>query len=489
MGKERGFLEFGRKEPAYRPKEDRVHDFGAVEIRLGDRDVYEQAARCMECGIPFCHGYGCPLSNLIPEFNDLVYRGRWQDALQVLLETSCLPEFTGRICPAPCEPACVLSINDDPVTIREIELAIIEKGFERGYVVPRPPAVRRDERVAVVGSGPAGLAAADLMNRAGLNVVVYENAAKPGGILRYGIPDFKLEKWVVDRRVQLMKDEGVVFETGVEIGRDISHRYLSSRFDAVVLTGGARKPRDLAIPGRELAGVNFAMQFLVQQNRLNGGEFVPREELISAQGERVVVIGGGDTGSDCVGTSLRQGAAEVLQFEIMPRPPDRPDPGTPWPLWPNVLRTSSSHREGGERRWSITTREFRGRAGRLSSLVCAEVEWVADEPGGRLSPRELPGSEFTVQAELVLLAMGFVAPGRNELVEELGLDCDARGFVARDKHNMTSEPGVFVAGDMTRGASLVVQALADGQKAGRSVIAYLVGEGAPSSEDGAGRAK
>jgi len=482
-------MEFDRREPSYRPKEERVQDFQAVEIRVGDRDVHEQAARCMDCGTPFCHGYGCPLSNLIPEFNDLVYKGRWQDALVVLLETNCLPEFTGRICPAPCEPACVLSINDRPVTIREIELAIIERGFERGYIVPRPPSVRRDERVAVVGSGPAGLAAADLMNRAGLNVTVYENAAKPGGILRYGIPDFKLEKWVVDRRVQLMKDEGIVFETGVEIGRDISQRYLSSRFDAVVLTGGARAPRDLSVPGRELSGVHFAMDFLTRQNRINGGEYVPRDELISAEGKRVVVIGGGDTGSDCVGTSVRQGAVSVLQLEILPEPPLHVPPETPWPQWPNVLRTSSSHKEGGERRWSVTTREFRGEAGRLTGLVCAEVKWVADESGGRPSAREVPGSEFNVQADLVLLAMGFVAPGRNDFVEELGIGCDERGFIVRDRNNMTSEPGVFVAGDMTQGASLVVRALADGQKAGRSVIGYLVGEGAPGAGAGSGRVK
>ena len=472
MGKERGFLEFHRKEPTYRPVAERLKDYHAVEIRLVDKEIGEQSSRCMDCGVPFCHGCGCPLANVIPEFNELAYRRRWKEALAVLLATNCFPEFTGRICPAPCETSCVLGINDEPVTIRQVEWTIIEQGFERGYMEPRPPAVRRQERVCVVGSGPAGLAVADTLNKAGYRVVVYEKAASVGGILRHGIPDFKLEKWVVDRRIRLMETEGVVFETGVEVGHDLSHRYLKDRFEAVVLTGGAREPRDLKIPGRDLTGVQFAMPFLVQQNMRIAGEPVDGAHEIAARGKNVVVLGGGDTGADCVGTSLRQGAHGVRQFEILPKPPLQRPARTPWPMWSDILRESSSHKEGGERRWSVSTKRFLGENGRVTALECVEVEWAAG-PDGRPSPREKPGTEFQVPADLVLLALGFVGPGRNLLIEQLGIQLDARGFVKRDANSMTSDPGTFVAGDMTQGASLVVRAIADGMRVAAGVNVWL----------------
>ena len=473
-GHDRGFLEHPRKDPTYRPREQRLRDFNAVDVHLSEKDIYEQAARCMGCGIPFCHGCGCPLGNVIPEFNDLVYRHRWAEALDILLTTNPFPEFTGRVCPAPCEASCTLGINDDPVTIKEIELAIIEVAFRRGLIGPRPPAQRREERVAVVGSGPAGLACADALNHGGYNVVVFENHPRIGGILRYGIPDFKLEKWIIDRRVHMMELEGVRFETNVEIGPDISYRYLDDRFDAVVLTGGAREPRDLPVPGRELDGIHFAMEFLTQQNMRLGGETVDADRAIEAAGKTVVVIGGGDTGSDCLGTSLRQGADKVYQFEILPEPPAERSPATPWPLWPDRRRDSSSHREGGERRWSVMTREFLGDDdGCVRALRCVEVEWVEPEGGGRPAPKERPGTEFTVEAQLVLLAMGFVGPGRNLMVERLGLDLDERGFVRQVANSMTSRAGVFVAGDMTQGASLVVRAMEDGKQTARGVMKYL----------------
>jgi glutamate synthase (NADPH) small chain len=473
MGKERGFLEYQRNEAGYRPVVERVRDFRAVDLRLSEADLRDQAARCMDCGIPFCHGCGCPLENVIPEFNDHVYNGRWKDALDILLQTDPFPEFTGAICPAPCETACVLGINDDPVSIRAIELAIIEKGFAEGYMAPRPPSQRRTEQVAVVGSGPAGLAAAQILNGSGYNVTVYELAANPGGILRYGIPDFKLEKRILDRRIALMSDEGVVFETGVEIGVDISHRYLQDRFDAIMLTGGAREPRDLDVPGRRLDGIHFAMDFLVQQNMLLAGEHVEHDDRITANHKCVVILGGGDTGSDCLGTSLRQGAREVSQFEILPEPPACRAGSTPWPQWPLMRRDSSSHKEGGQRCWSVTTEAFGGKNGCVEYLDCAEVEWVAAQPGARPSPRKISGSEFRVEAELVLLAMGFVGPGPNRMVADLGLEVDQRGFIKHNDNHMTSRSGIFVAGDMSAGASLVVRAIRSGIEAGCGVMRYL----------------
>jgi len=476
--RERGFIEIDREDPGYRLKDERIKDYRAVELRLSDADLTEQAARCMDCGIPFCQSansaVGCPVANIIPEFNDQVYHGKWRDALELLREGSCFPEFTGRICPAPCEASCVCGINTGAVAIRQIELTIIEHGFSRGYVEPRIPEMRRQERVAVVGSGPAGLAAAHTLNQAGVNVVVYEADPYPGGMLRYGIPDFKLEKWVVERRIDLLTKEGVVFETGVEVGVDVSAHYLKKRFDAILLAGGARGPRDLPAEGRELDGIEFAMDFLTQQNMRNGGEDVSHLKEITATGKRVVVIGGGDTGSDCVGTSIRQGAVSVQQFEIMPKPPMHRPESTPWPLWPNKMRESSSHQEGCERRWSVTTNAFRGADGTVTSLECAEVEWVSPQ-GGRPSPDVVAGSEFTVEADLVLLAMGFVSPGRTRLLDDLGVDFNERGFVTRTPGNAASVPGVFVAGDITDGPSLVVRAMQDGKMAAKGIAAFLDG--------------
>ncbi len=473
MGKPTGFMEFARCEPGYRSKAERVHDFNAVELLPEAELILEQSARCMDCGVPFCHAYGCPLANLIPEWNDAVYRGCLPEALELLLATNNFPEFTGRICPAPCEAACVCGLNGEAVTIRQMEVYIAEKAFELGLMKARPPSVRRDERVAVIGSGPAGLAVADSLNRMGFRVVVYDSAAHAGGILRYGIPEFKLEKRVVDRRVRLMESEGVVFELGVRVGEDVSMRYLQSRFDAVCLSGGAREPRDLKAPGRELAGVHFALEYLRQMNCRCDGESITAAERIDAAGQHVVVIGGGDTGSDCVGTALRQGAASVRQYEILPEPPSARAESTPWPLWPLQRRDSSSHKEGGERRWNVSTKALLGEAGHVTALLGVEVEWITAADGGRPQMRERPGSEFSVPADLVLLAMGFVGPRSNRLFGELDVTLDARGNVARNERNMTSVPGVFVAGDMTNGASLVVRAIADGRRAADGVRDYL----------------
>lgn len=475
--RERGFIEIERVDPGYRPSEERKQDFKAVEVMLDDQQLNDQAARCMDCGIPFCQSasssVGCPVVNAIPEFNDQVYHEQWEDALGLLLEGSSFPEFTGRICPAPCEASCVCGINREPVAIRQIELTIIEKGFESGYMQPRIPEKRYGKRVAVIGSGPAGLAAAHKLNQAGIDVVVYERDCYPGGMLRYGIPDFKLEKWVVERRIELMETEGVVFECNVEVGRDISYNYLKQRFDAVLLAGGARQARDLTVEGRELDGIEFAMDFLTQQNMKNGGEAVDHLKPISAAGKHVVVIGGGDTGSDCVGTSIRQGALSVTQFEIMPKPPDERPESTPWPQWPNKMRTSSSHLEGCKRRWSISTKCFEGENGQVKRLRGCEVQWVFPEGGARPVPEEKEGSEFTVQADLILLAMGFVGTGRDKLLEDMGVTLNGRGFINRHAGNRTSVDGVYVAGDMTDGPSLVVRAMQDGKNAAHSIGEYL----------------
>ncbi len=473
MGKTGGYLELERKDPGYRDIDERVKDYQARERLFPEEELRKQAARCMSCGTPFCHGVGCPLGNIIPEFNHHAYKGKWDDALRTLVATASFPEFTGRLCPAPCETACVLDGTQDvSVSIRQIELSIIEKAFQEGLIRPAPPPKRFDKRIAVIGSGPAGLAAADYLNKSGYPVVVFDSAHKPGGILRYGIPDFKMEKWVIDRRIDLMKREGVEFEMGVKGGEDVSCKYLMKKFAAVVLCCGARAPRDLPVVGRELPGIHYAMDFLIRQNQINAGEPHDETASLSANEKSVVVIGGGDTGSDCIGTSVRQGARKIYQLEILPKPPQaRPD-STPWPDWPNVLRTSSSHYEGGERMWSVCTKSFVGENGVLKGLNAVEVEWEKSKDG-RFSMKETPGTEFFIRADLVLLAMGFVGPVRNGMIDDMQIALNERGNVAVNADHMTSTNGVFSAGDMVMGQSLIVRALADARLTAQGVIRYL----------------
>jgi glutamate synthase (NADPH/NADH) small chain len=470
MGKVTGFMEYTRETPARRPVEARVHDWFEVYQPFPEEKLKTQAARCMDCGIPFCHT-GCPLNNIIPDWNDLVYRGRWQDALQMLHATNNFPDFTGRICPAPCEAACVLGINDDPVTIKNIEKTIAERGFEAGLIRPEPPQVRTGKKVAVIGSGPAGLAAAQQLNRAGHTVTVFEKSDRPGGLLMYGIPDFKLEKWVVQRRLDQMTAEGVEFRCGVVAGVDVPADKLRAEFDAICICTGSTRPRDLPVPGRELRGIEFAMDFLPQQNRRVSNLPVDTAAEIKATGKRVVIIGGGDTGADCLGTSHRQEARSIHQFELLPQPPPTRSSTTPWPLWPMQLRTESSHEEGGIREWSVNTRRFIGdERGNLKALEGVRLEWT----GGKF--KEIPGSEFVLETELVLLAMGFLGPVQEGLVKDLGLALDERQNIKADqKTYMSSVPGVFAAGDARRGQSLVVWALAEGRKAARAVDQYLMG--------------
>jgi glutamate synthase (NADPH/NADH) small chain len=473
VGKPTGFIEIQRSKAHSRPIEVRVRDWKEVYLRETEADMRQQGARCMDCGIPFCH-QGCPLGNLIPEWNDLVYRNQWQTAIERLHATNNFPEFTGRLCPAPCEGSCVLGINSDPVTIKTIEVSIVERAFEEGWIRAQPPSSRTGRSVAVVGSGPAGLAAADQLNRAGHLVTVFERADRIGGLLRYGIPEFKLEKRSLDRRLALMAQEGVVFRPGLNIGVDVPVGALRRDFDAIVLCGGATAPRDLPIPGRDLGGIHFAMEYLTQQNRLCEGDAVCETDRISASGKHVVIIGGGDTGADCLGTVHRQGAVSVTQFELMPRPPDERAADNPWPLWPTIFRTSSAHEEGGERVYSVSTERFvADDRGRVSSLQAVRGEMVRE--GGRMRFETLPGSSFEVKADLVLLAMGFLGPERGSLLDSLGVKVTERGNVWRDANWMTSERGVFTAGDMQRGQSLIVWAIADGRSAARGVDAYLMG--------------
>jgi glutamate synthase (NADPH/NADH) small chain len=426
----------------------------------------------MECGIPFCH-QGCPLGNIIPDWNDLVYRDRWREALDRLHATNNFPEFTGTLCPAPCEGSCVLGINDDPVTIKAIELAIIDHAFEAGWVTAEPPVTRTGKKVAVVGSGPAGLAAAQQLNRAGHSVTVFERADRIGGLLRYGIPEFKMEKRVLDRRLEILRREGIAFRVNANVGGNVPVEALRQGFDAILLAGGATLPRDLKVPGRELQGIHFAMEYLPLQNRRCQGDPVPDEQFITAQGKRVVIIGGGDTGADCLGTAHRQGAVAVHQFELLPAPPKERAAENPWPLWPNVFRTSSAHEEGGDRHYCVSTTRFSGRDGRVERLHAVRVEFVPDGSGGRRM-REVPDSGFEVEADLVLLAMGFLGPEKDGMLGQLGVKLTERGNVWRDENWMTSVPGVFTAGDMQRGQSLIVWALAEGRQAAKGIDRYLM---------------
>jgi glutamate synthase (NADPH/NADH) small chain len=484
MGKVTGFLEHGRSDTPLRPVQERLHDWHEVQLDPAPEAVRTQASRCMDCGVPFCNN-GCPLGNLIPDWNDLVYRDRWHEALDRLHSTNNFPEFTGLVCPAPCEAACVLGINQDPVTIKQVEWEIIRRGWEEEWITPVRPERRSGRSVAVVGSGPAGLAAAQQLSRAGHSVTLFEKSDRIGGLLRYGIPDFKLEKWIIDRRLEQLREEGVLFQTGVNVGIDLSAAELRQSFDAVLLCTGSEAPRDLPVPGRELAGVHFAMEFLAQNNRRVAGDRIREEDEILATGKHVVVLGGGDTGSDCVGTSHRHGAKSVTSIELLPRPPERRDPSTPWPLWPLVYRSSSSHDEGGAREFAIATKRLSGEGGRVTKLHAVRLAFGAADPAtGRREMQEVPGSEFEIPADLVLLAMGFVHPVHQGLLEGLGLRLDGRGNVAADTRTFaTSESGVFAAGDCRRGQSLVVWAPWEGREAARSVDSYLMRRSLLQSRD------
>ena len=473
MGKVTGFIEIQRKKPPTRDVAERLRDWNEVYLPYPDSALKDQAARCMDCGIPFCH-QGCPLGNLIPDWNDLVYRDRWKAAIDRLHATNNFPEFTGRLCPAPCEGSCVLGINNDSVTIKAVEVSIIDRAFEEGWVAPVLPETRTGRSVAVVGSGPAGLAVAAQLNRAGHTVTVFERDDRIGGLLRYGIPEFKMEKRVLDRRLALLEAEGVVFRCKANIGGNIPVEELRAQFDAIVLTGGSTRPRDLSVPGRELSGVHFAMEYLTLQNRQNEGDPVDDAEVISASGKHVIIIGGGDTGADCLGTAHRQGAASVHQLELLSRPPDERASGNPWPTYPNVFRVSSAHEEGGERLYSISTQHFSGDAsGRVTTLHAQHVEMVQQD--GRTQFVPVAGSEFTLKADLVLLAMGFTGPETDGMLTRLGVKMTDRGNVWRDERWMTSVPGVFTAGDMQRGQSLIVWAIAEGRSCARAVDEYLMG--------------
>ncbi len=473
MGKADGFLEYSRGLSPKRPVPERLKDYREITKPLLSEEINKQGARCMDCGIPFCHALGCPVYNLIPEWNDAVYRGQWHDAFERLALMNNLPEVTGRVCPAPCETACTLAINCAPVTIEQIELSIIEKAFAEGWVKPQPPLKETGKKIAVVGSGPAGLSAAQQLRRMGYSVTLFEKSSKIGGLLRFGIPDFKLEKWVLDRRMEQMKAEGVRFEVNVDVGVHLPAEELKKNFDGILLTMGAGAPRDLKVPGRELPGVHFAMDFLTLSNKVVSGEIQP-DQLISAKGKTVLVIGGGDTGSDCVGTANRLGAKKVYQFEILPKPREWKEPWNPsWPNWPLILRTSTSHEEGCERDWSITTKKFTGRGGKVHEVHCARVEWELDKTTGQYSMKEIPGTEFVLQADLVLLAMGFVHVEHSKLLTDLGVQFDARGNVQTDGSYMSSVTGIFAAGDTVRGASLVVWAISQGRQAAQAIHSHL----------------
>ena len=474
MGKDTGFMEFDRKVKERQPVEDRVKNYKEFEVLPTIEHIKQQGARCMDCGVPFCH-WACPLGNNIPDWNDMVSKGQWRDAIDALHATNNFPEFTGRVCPAPCETSCTLGLNTGAVAIKQNEVTIVEMAFEEGWIRPEPPDVRSGKKVAVVGSGPAGLAAAQQLNRAGHEVTLFERSDRFGGLLMYGIPDFKLEKRIVQRRVDILEKEGVILRPGTEVGVDYFVDDLKKNFDAICLTGGASKPRDLPVSGRELDGVHFAVPFLTQQNKRNWGDIAPSDYEILAKGKRVVVLGGGDTGSDCVGTSIRQGAKCIHQFELMPKAPDNRPPENPWPQWPNVNRTSTSQEEGGIRDYCVLTKSFSGSNGKVEKLHGVHVEWSKDD-GGNWQMKEVPGSEFEQEVDLVLLAMGFVHPEHKGIVNDLGLELNGRGNIKVNNDKMTSVEGVFSAGDMELGQSLIVRAIASGRSAARGIDKYLMGE-------------
>ena len=467
MGNPTGFIEIARVTPERRPVSERIQDWKEVYKDFPEDKLKGQASRCMDCGVPFCH-QGCPLGNIIPDWNDLVYRGRWQEAIARLHATNNFPEFTGRICPAPCEGSCVLGINADPVTIKQVEVTVIDRAFHEGWVKPNIPSVRTGKRVAVVGSGPAGLAAAAQLNQAGHWVTVFERADRIGGLLRYGIPEFKMEKQILNRRLSLMIEEGIKFKTNANVGVNVSVEELRKNFDAILLAGGSTMPRDLPVPGRNLDGIHFAMAYLPLQNKRCEGDEISDAEFITAKDKNVVIIGGGDTGADCLGTAHRQGAKSVVQFELLPKPPAERAADNPWPTWPNIFRTSSAHEEGGDRDYSVMTKSFKGN-GKVESLQAVRVEFVDR------SIREVPGTEFELKCDLVLLAMGFLGAERNGMLSQLGVNINERGNVAIDANKMTNVAGVFAAGDMSRGQSLVVWAIREGRVAAREMDLYLMG--------------
>jgi glutamate synthase (NADPH/NADH) small chain len=472
MGDPKGFLKIARKEAGNRPLQDRIHDFGEVEQTLNSADRKLQASRCMDCGIPFCH-WACPVVNVIPEFQDELHKGDWKKASDVLHSTNNFPEFTGRVCPAPCEAACVLTIDKSPVTIRENEGAIAEMGFREGYIVPRPPENRTGKKVAVIGSGPAGLACADQLNKEGHKITVYEKEDAVGGLLRYGIPDFKLNKEVVDRRIQLLADEGIDFQTGMEAGVNLDVQEIVDHFDAVCVAIGAEDPRDLSVEGRDLEGIHFAMDFLRQQNKINQGQDIPYDYLINARDKDVVVLGGGDTGSDCVGTAIRQGAKSITQIEILPKPREVDGKENPeWPYMGKVLKTSTSHEEGCDRLWSFSTRKFLGEMRAVSGLELVEVDWAKDE-SGRMAMKEIAGTEKILKADLVLLSLGFLNPVQEGVIDKLGLKVSNRKNIMTDSRFKTSQPKVFAAGDARNGASLVVTAIYSGRQAAENIHEFL----------------
>ena len=470
MGQSKGFLKYKRKDVGYRPIEQRIGDFAELEVPLTPDDISQQAARCMDCGIPFCHGVGCPLQNSIPDISELIYKGRWEQACKNLHSTNNFPEITGRICPGPCEAACTLAVNDEPVLIRHIEYQIVERGFERGWIEPLPAEHKTQKRVAVIGSGPAGLAAAQQLARAGHDVVVFEKNEQAGGLLRYGIPDFKLEKHIIDRRLEQMIAERVEFQTGVSVGEDISARYLQKMFDCICLAMGAGRPRDLAVQGRGLENVLFAVDYLTTQNRICSGESKNESGLITAKDKVIIVIGGGDTGDDCVGTARRQGAKEIYQLEILPKPPQQRPSDTPWPMWPRIMRTSTSHEEGCRRRWSVMTKKLTGTGIRFEQLHGCEVEWLNEAGGWKL--KELPGTDFVIKADLVILALGFLHVIQTGLIKDLKLKLDGRGNIAVDNYQ-TSKPWVFAAGDSVDGASLIVRAINSGRAVAAAIDKWL----------------